>query len=100
MQACRSSRSARAGCAGSWSTSSNRQGGYDATTHLLEHGHRAIATIVGPADWPSSAARLEGYRKALDEAGVAYDASLVEQADDWGLESGRAAAARLCESGA
>lgn len=78
----------------------NRQGGYDATKHLLEHGHRAIATIIGPADWPSSAARLDGYRKALDEAGVAYDASLVEQADDWGLESGRAAAARLCENGA
>jgi DNA-binding LacI/PurR family transcriptional regulator len=78
----------------------NRQGGYDATTHLLEHGHRSIATIVGPADWPSSAARLEGYRKALHEAGVPYDETLVEQAGDWGLESGRTAAARLCEGGA
>jgi LacI family transcriptional regulator len=78
----------------------NRQGGYDATKHLLDHGHRAVATIVGPADWPSSAARLAGYRAALGEAGVPYDASLVERAADWGLESGRAAAARLCESGA
>lgn len=78
----------------------NRQGGYDATRHLLEHGHRAIATIVGPADWPSSAARLAGYRKAIAEAGVPYDETLVEQADNWGLESGRAAAARLCEGGA
>lgn len=76
----------------------NRQGGYDATKHLLEHGHRAIATIVGPADWPSSAARLAGYRQALEEAGVAFDPALVEQAVDWGLESGRAAAARLCAS--
>jgi LacI family transcriptional regulator len=75
----------------------NRQGGYDATRHLLEHGHRSIATIVGPADWPSSAARLEGYRNALGEAGVPYDSSLVVQADNWGLESGRAAAARLCD---
>jgi DNA-binding LacI/PurR family transcriptional regulator len=78
----------------------NRQGGYDATRHLLEHGHRSIATIVGPADWPSSAARLEGYRKALDEAGIRYDSSLVVQADSWGLESGRGAAARLCDGGA
>jgi len=78
----------------------NRQGGYDATTHLLEHGHRAIATICGPADWPSSAARLDGYRRALDDAGIAFNPSLVEQAGDWGLDSGRAAAARLCERGA
>ena len=74
----------------------NRQGGYDATRHLLEQGHRAIATVVGPAEWPSSEARHEGYRTALAEAGVAYDPALVEQADDWGLESGRAAAGRLC----
>jgi DNA-binding LacI/PurR family transcriptional regulator len=78
----------------------NRQGGYDATRHLLEQGHRAIATVVGPAEWPSSDARHEGYREALAEAGVAYDPALVEQAGDWGLESGRAAAARLCAKGA
>jgi DNA-binding LacI/PurR family transcriptional regulator len=74
----------------------NRQGGYDATQHLIEHGHRSIATIKGPAEWPSSDARHAGYRAALADAGVPYDESLVEQADDWGLEAGRAAAARLC----
>jgi DNA-binding LacI/PurR family transcriptional regulator len=78
----------------------NRQGGYDATKHLIEHGHREIATIVGPADWPSSAARLEGYRNALEEAGIRYEPSLVEQAGNWGLESGLAAAERLRERGA
>ncbi len=78
----------------------NRQGGYDATRHLLERGHRRIATIVGPRDWPSAAARLKGYRQALREAGVAEEPALVERASDWGLESGRAAAARLLERGA
>ena len=78
----------------------NRQGGYDATTHLIEHGHRAIATILGPADWPSTAARVEGYRAALYGAGIPYDESLVVQATDWGLESGRAAAGVLRERGA
>jgi DNA-binding LacI/PurR family transcriptional regulator len=73
----------------------NRQGGYDATTHLIEHGHRAVATILGPADWPSTAARLDGYRAALADAGIAYDADLVVQAADWGLESGLSAAAEL-----
>jgi len=77
----------------------NRQGGYDATRHLIEHGHRTIATIIGPAEWPSTAARLEGYRKALDESGIAYDASLVVQATEWGLESGREAASQLAARG-
>ncbi len=77
----------------------NRQGGYDATRHLLARGHRRIATIVGPRDWPSAAARLEGYRKALQEAGVPEDPALVEVAPAWGLESGRAAASRLLDRG-
>jgi DNA-binding LacI/PurR family transcriptional regulator len=77
----------------------NRQGGYDATAHLLAHGHRAVATILGPTDWPSTAARLDGYRAALDGAGIADDPSHVVQASDWGLESGRAAAAELRRRG-
>lgn len=77
----------------------NRQGGYDATRHLLEHGHRRIATVVGPRGWPSAAARLEGYRHALRGASVAEDPELVEHAFGWGLESGRVAAARLLERG-
>jgi DNA-binding LacI/PurR family transcriptional regulator len=77
----------------------NRQGGYDATRHLLQEGHRQIATVVGPAGWPSAAARLEGYRQALREAALAEDPELVEHASDWGLESGQAAAAVLLERG-
>jgi DNA-binding LacI/PurR family transcriptional regulator len=73
----------------------NRRGGYDATRHLLELGHRRIATIVGPAVWPSAVARLAGYRQALGEFGVAPDTALEEGAEDWGVEAGEAAAARL-----
>ena len=75
----------------------NRQGGYDATRYLLERGHRRIATIVGPAGWPSAVARLDGYCDAVHEAGVD---ELVERASDWGLEGGFAAASRLLERGA
>jgi DNA-binding LacI/PurR family transcriptional regulator len=78
----------------------NHRGGYDATRHLLEHGHLRIATIVGPGAWPSAEARLEGYLEALREAGVPEDRRLVEQASGWGLESGRAAAGRLLARGA
>jgi LacI family transcriptional regulator len=75
----------------------NRRGGFEATQHLLEHGHRRIATIVGPPAWPSAAARLDGYRLALGEAGVEDDPELVEHAAGWDLESGVAAATRLLD---
>jgi DNA-binding LacI/PurR family transcriptional regulator len=78
----------------------NRRGGYDATRHLLEHGHLRIATIVGPGAWPSAEARLDGYFEALRKAGVPEDRRLVEHASGWGLESGRAAAGRLLARGA
>jgi LacI family transcriptional regulator len=78
----------------------NRRGGYDATRHLLEHGHLRIATIVGPGAWPSAEARLEGYFQALREAGVPEDRRLVEHASGWGLAGGRAAAGRLLGRGA
>jgi DNA-binding LacI/PurR family transcriptional regulator len=77
----------------------NVQGGYAATAHLVTCGHREIATVVGPREFPSSAARFEGYRRALAEAQVPDDPGLVEHAADWGLESGRAAAARLLDRG-
>jgi DNA-binding LacI/PurR family transcriptional regulator len=78
----------------------NRRGGFDATTHLLALGHRAIATIVGPRDWPSAAARYEGHRDALRAYGIAEDHALVEHARDWGLESGHAATDGLLARGA
>jgi LacI family transcriptional regulator len=76
----------------------NREGGTVAATHLIEHGHRAIATITGPLDWPSARARFDGYRGALRRAGIAADPALVEACVDWGLDSGRRAAERLLAS--
>ncbi|OLC53069.1 MAG: hypothetical protein AUH85_15000 [Chloroflexi bacterium 13_1_40CM_4_68_4] len=77
----------------------NRQGGLDATNVLIERGHRLIATVTGPLEWPSAQARLEGYREALRRAALAEPAALVATGKDWGLESGEQAAARLVESG-
>jgi LacI family transcriptional regulator len=56
-------------------------GAYKATKHLLELGHRRIAHIAGPQDHLDSVERLKGYRKALEEAGVAFDPKLVVYAD-------------------
>jgi LacI family transcriptional regulator len=53
------------------------QGGYTAVRELIEHGHRRIGMITGTADIPALHGRIEGYRKALAEVDVAFDAALV-----------------------
>ncbi|WP_410170170.1 LacI family DNA-binding transcriptional regulator [Actinacidiphila bryophytorum] len=55
----------------------NWQGGYTATRHLLELGHRRIGVICGPADVLCSRARIDGYRAALETGGVVCDDALV-----------------------
>ena len=48
----------------------HEQGGYLATRHLLELGHRDIACINGPAQTSVARMRLAGYRRALREYGI------------------------------
>jgi len=57
------------------------KGAHRATRHLIELGHRRIAHIAGPQDHVDSVERLRGYRKALEEAGLAFDPALVAYAD-------------------
>lgn len=59
----------------------NKLGGYLATRHLLELGHTHIACIAGPSSITPSAERIIGYRKALEESGIAYDENLVIRGD-------------------
>jgi len=59
--------------------STNWIGGLSATRHLLELGHRRIAVITGPKWALSSRARLDGYRAALDAAGVPVDPALIRE---------------------
>ena len=48
----------------------HEQGGYLATLHLLELGHRAIACISGPAHTHVAQLRMDGYHRALAEYGI------------------------------
>ncbi len=57
----------------------NVTGGAIATRHLLERGHRRIAHIAGLKRLADARDRLTGYRRALAEADVAYDESLVAE---------------------
>lgn len=47
------------------------------TRHLLELGHRRIAFFAGPQAVPAAQERLDGYRRALRDAGIEFDDSLV-----------------------
>ncbi|ANC32167.1 LacI family DNA-binding transcriptional regulator [Isoptericola dokdonensis] len=66
-------------------------GGRTMTQHLLDRGHRRVATITGPMDTPGGVLRLQGYREAL---GDAFDPALVVHGD-YSRESGRLGMARL-----
>ncbi|KZB85935.1 LacI family DNA-binding transcriptional regulator [Amycolatopsis regifaucium] len=59
----------------------NRQGGLAATRHLLDLGHRRIAVIGGPDGVLCGRARIDGYRAALEAAGLAFDPALVRRGD-------------------
>jgi len=61
-------------------------GAYAATTHLIEHGHRRIAFLGDSEAITTTHRRLEGYRAALADAGLAADDGLVIL----GLDAGRA----------
>ncbi len=55
----------------------NEHGGYLATRHLIQGGHRRIAYVRGAEGSSDSLARQSGYRRALEEAGLAFDPALV-----------------------
>lgn len=51
----------------------NVQAAYDATTHLIKQGHSKIGFVIGVPNLTVSVDRLEGYRKAMQQAGLAMN---------------------------
>ncbi|MEU8174980.1 LacI family DNA-binding transcriptional regulator [Microbispora hainanensis] len=72
----------------------NWNGGLSATRHLLELGHRRIAMINGPATLMCCRARLDGYRAAMETAGVPVDHRLLRTGPLY-VETGRTEAQAL-----
>jgi DNA-binding LacI/PurR family transcriptional regulator len=72
-----------------------------ATSHLLAGGSRRIAAIGAYPDESNGSAelRMQGYRRALDEAGVPYANDLVVETQQWHRSNGAAAAAELIARG-
>ena len=59
------------------SVADDQLGGYLATRHLLDLGHRRIGLISGPSYASSSRGRVEGYRQAMAEAEAEVEPSWV-----------------------
>lgn len=59
----------------------NFKGGWLATRHLLDLGHRRIACITGPSRESVRRNRELGYKQALAEASVPVDHALVREGD-------------------
>jgi LacI family transcriptional regulator len=64
-------------------TYDDAEGAFLATTHLITEGHRRIGHLGGDMRYATAQARLDGYRRALESAGLPGDPSLIELGD-WG----------------
>lgn len=65
----------------------NEKGASLCIRHLHLLGHRHIGAVLGPQGLQNSAERTSGYRKALRECGLEWDARL-EREGDFRLEAG------------
>lgn len=74
----------------------NVAGARTATAHLIETGRTRIATISGPLTMVSSVDRVQGFRGALADAGLA---PFAEEAGDYSEASGADAARRILAAG-
>jgi len=71
---------------------------FAATKHLLSLGHKRIAYLAGPLAAPWAQARFEGYRRALREANMEVDDSLVFQAGSTTEDGVKAASQMMNEA--
>ncbi len=62
-------------------SSNDEDGAMKAMEFLISKGHQRIAHMMGPVSMPVSEIRFEGYKKALKEHRIPYDASLCKVVD-------------------
>jgi LacI family transcriptional regulator len=75
----------------------NLEGARLATQHLIDLGHRRIGFISGAPGHPDAVERQQGYRAAIEAAGLKFDPNLVLEGD-FTEHSGLAAVERLLAS--
>lgn len=63
----------------------NEHGAFTAIQYLIQNGHKRIGFISGELERLSFKQRFDGYKKALEYNGIAFDKALIESG---GLEQG------------
>jgi LacI family transcriptional regulator len=76
----------------------NLGGGFQATRHLIELGHTAIACVAPASSESPSALRVNGFREAMAQAGCAVDEALIYRGDNR-FSGGRDGAEYLLQTG-
>jgi LacI family repressor for deo operon, udp, cdd, tsx, nupC, and nupG len=76
------------GCAGPVVNFDLEHAGYQAVRHLLDHGHRRIGQITFARESANVIPVKKGYSRALLEAGIAMDESLVARVPGFDMRSG------------
>jgi LacI family transcriptional regulator len=74
----------------------DRAAAHDMTQYLIGLGHRRIGFIRGAPAHDQTGLRFEGYKAALEQAGIPFDPDLVTEGD-FTFDSGTAAADRLLD---
>ena len=68
---------------------------FQATRHLIEHGHKKIGLITAPLDWENVNPCYQGFQRALIENSIAVDTKHVIEVSDFKPESGYEGALEL-----
>ena len=66
----------------SWVDVDGAHGVEEAVSHLLELGHRRIACLAWPEESLTGQYRLQGYRKAMAEAGLTIDSAWIVRTEN------------------
>lgn len=73
------------------------QAAYDAVSYFVDRGHQKIAAVIGPVEDPiNGEAKLNGYRRALEEGGLTYNDGYVA-VGDYTYDSGKEAVDQLTQ---
>lgn len=70
---------------------------YELTKHLLDHGHKRIGFLCGGEEHVSTHGRLDGYKRALQDAGIAPQQELILKGE-YSFDSGVKGAKKLLQS--
>ena len=63
--------------------------GFDATEHLVRHGHERIGYVTAPLYWPNQTELRRGHERALGEHGIAVDGLAPAEVNRSTVDEGR-----------